>query len=357
MLTVEPITCGRLPESLASDWRRLLALSPPPTFQYDFEYMSNWTSLLRGDWKPLLLVVRRNGHVAGILPLMSRDEKRRGILPYRRVRFLGHDWTDFSFALAAPEDTDAVVRAALSWLFSGRLRWELLVLDDLVEGGPTAIAVESFLLDAHIPCERTVGAYFYIDLDQAWEDVWKQASKKFVRGNVNQARNRLDKAGAWEILANPGWEATEVISRAAPIHRARQGRLGRPSSFEDEASRKFVETVVARNLKLGRFHSHWLRLGDRWIAYLFGFVQAGTHYAWNGAFDPEFARFYPSRLMISEALKYSHREGLKEFNFMRGEAAYKSKWTRTSRGNLRFTVKRRDHLYGKGLFLLEKIVG
>ena len=74
---VKPIYCNVLPNHIYSDWNRLLKKSWSPNFQFDFDYMLEWTKLLRADWKPLILEAQDKNEIKGYFPLMFRDEKRR----------------------------------------------------------------------------------------------------------------------------------------------------------------------------------------------------------------------------------------------------------------------------------------
>ena len=352
-MNVEPVFCATLPASLAPAWGRLLEHSHRPTFQYEFDYMAAWTELLRRDWKPLILLAKEDGALRGIVPLMYRDEKRRGVLPYRRIRFLGSEMTDFSVILARPEDTAAVVHTSLTWLFKGGFRWERLILDDLAEGNPAIGAIEDFLNDNGIEFDLHVGRYYFVDLDQPWDAVWKETSKKFVRRNVNLARNRLSRSGNWRVEANPDWDAQRLVGEAARIHAARQEDLDRESLYADAPARTFVERLIGHNQTKGRFRSHWLMFEGQLIAYIFGFEERGIYYAWNMAFLPAHAHFYPSRFLWARLIRECHERKLREFNMMRGESEYKPKWTKSSRGNLRFTVRRKDHVYGRFVSFLE----
>lgn len=292
----------------------------------------------------------------GIFPLMYLNERRRGLLPYRRIRFLASIHTDFSTVLAGPNDIEPVVEAGLDWLFSGHLRWELCILDDLVEGNPAVAAIEKSLLDKPARYMRTDNRYYYLNLARSWEDICSDMSKKFVHRSTNLARNRITKAGPWDILIDPTWEVGRLIAEAAPIHIARQDELNRPSLYTDVDSRHFLLSLFQYNRDQNRFRSYWLKFQDTLVAYLFGFVNEGVFHAWNMAFRPEFGEFFPSKLLMLEIIRDCHRQGLKEFSFMRGELEYKAKWTKSYRANIRLTIHNRSTLYGRSVQALESLL-
>jgi CelD/BcsL family acetyltransferase involved in cellulose biosynthesis len=354
MVTVEPIFFFRLPSSLRETWDSLLAHSFPPTFQYEFEWVSAWTEYLSRDWHPFFLTVKSRDDVRGIIPLMYRDEKRRNILPFRRVKFLASDQADFSLVLADQKDMLLVVDAALSWLYSGKLRWELLILDHLVEGNPAVGAIINWLRAHNVKNEQHQGKYHYINLARPWEEIWKEISWKYVRRNANLARNRISRAGSWQIEINPDWDSSLIISRASEIHMKRQEKLGRTSPYFDKNYRLFLKRMIDFAHANQMFQSHWLKFRDQYIAYTFGFSQNGMYYGWQMAIDTDHESFYPMRLLLIEAIQLYHQKGFFEFNLGTGEAEYKTKWTKYSRKNYRFNFKNDKNIYGKAIFFLEK---
>jgi len=356
MLNVDPVLSDNFLDDLYSVWSELYAKSPGPTFQFDPECVKAWTENLSQQWKTLVLKVSDNDRVIGLFPLMYRDEKRKGLLPYRRVRFLGSLNTDFNVVLAEAKDVEQVITAALDWLFSGSFRWELMILDDLPDDSPVPGIIQSRLDAISADYEKHEGKYYYVDLDRPWEEAWLEMSKKFVRRNTNLARNRITKAGQWEVAINPDLPTKRLIEQAAIMHKDRQSELERESFYSSPESARFVERIIDRNREMGRFCSYWLKLEGSPIAYMFGFEQDNVFYAWNMAFDPQHSNLFPSKLLMLEIIKDCHARGLKEFNFMRGETEYKSKWTKHHRINHRFKIKNKKSLYGKTISALESMV-
>ena len=356
MISVEPIFFNKALGEIESSWRRLQALSFRPHFQYDYEYMTAWNEHLRKDWNPFVLKIKESGVIKGIVPLMYRDEKRRGIFPYRRVRFLGSTNTDFSMFLTANEDTKEVVTASLEWLFSGKFRWELIILDDLVEGNAAVDIIKAWLDHNAVRYSEMKGKYYYLDLNRPWKEVLQETSKKFVRRNTNLARNRINKYGNWKAVVNPFWETQRLINMATQMHIKRQSDLKRNSFFDSSQARTFFFFVIEHFKNNGMFRSYWLQFDNNYIAYMFGFEQDEVFYAWNMAFDPNYSNFFPSKLLLLEIVKDCYQRGLKEFNFMRGESDYKEKWTKHFRINYRFTIKNIKSTYGKAIYLMESVL-
>ncbi|HEX5138924.1 MAG TPA: GNAT family N-acetyltransferase [Planctomycetota bacterium] len=354
MILIEPRFGFRLDGALDAAWRRLQGEAASPTFQHDPEHVAAWLRHLGEGYTPLLLVAREGTGIAGIVPLMFLDGRRRGLLPYRSVRFLADLHADYAAVLASPERAGEVLAATFAWLFEAEWRWEALVLDNL-RGEDPADAARAWLEEKGVPHALAGGLYYHVDLARPWEDVMADTSHRFVRKNVNLARNRLGRAGGYEVEASTAWEAGRVLAEAAPIHAARQQQMGRASLLSDPRGLAFLDAIIRHHTARGRFRAYWLRSRGRTIAYMLGFEDRGVYHAWNMAFDPEAAAFYPSRLLIHEILRDCHARGLGEFDFMRGEADYKSKWTAAARPRTKLVVKNRTTTYGRAVHFLESV--
>jgi CelD/BcsL family acetyltransferase involved in cellulose biosynthesis len=269
------------------------------------------------------------------------------------VRFLAD--VDYAPVLAAPEHAGGTMAATLEWLFAAGWRWEELRIDNLLASSPSAEAAVAWLRRRRVAHVADGGAYFYVDLARPFDEVMAETSRRFVRKNVNLARNRLSRAGGYDVEATTDADGERVAATAGPIHAARQAQLGRASFLADPSGRKFLAEVVAHHGARGRFRAYWLRHGGRPVAYMLGFEDAGIYHAWNMAFDPAAEDFYPSRLLIHEILADCHRRGVREFDFMRGEADYKPKWTNHSRPRQKLVVRNRATVYGRALHFLEAV--
>ena len=82
------------------------------------------------------------------------------------------------------------------------------------------------------------------------------------------------------------------------------------------------------------------RVGGRLASYLVGFEAWGVLYAWNIAHDPSYGAASPGKALLGSVIEecFSDR-AIKEFNIMRGDTAYKRKWTGTTRDLLDIRVR------------------
>lgn len=337
--------------------REFIPFSSVPTMNIDHEFIQLYNRYLLKNWNPLFIEVTKDNKTIGLVPLMYLNKRRKGIIPYRRMRFFGSLSSDFCDIYAKNENEKAeVIKVAFNWLFGQSFRWEEMVLDDLLEETGIVKPLEGYLNDNRVKFELEKGKYFHINLERSWEEIEQGMSNSFVWKNVRLAKNRITNSGRWEIHYNPELNADEIMKKVKPIHSSRQDSLGRDSSFIDSSVMQFYSELIDAYIKRKQFNTFWLLFEDRIIAYMLGFYLNNVFYWWNTAFLPEYKEFYPTRLLQYHALEYMHGNAYREFNFMRGESDYKDKWTNTTRTNYRFRIYNNKSIYGKALLGVEKLI-
>lgn len=344
-----------LSDSLLVDIENLSKYSDVPQINITAVFLEAFNKFLIADWEPLFVKVINveSGEVLGIVPLMFHSLKRKGVLPYRVIKFFGSTFSDFHDIYSKQENKDIVIASVLDWLFA-KFKWQEIILDDLLDSASINEPLLNYLNSHNLRYSHEKGKYFYISLIRDWNEIESDTSKSFVWKNVRLAKNRINKAGNWEIEYNPLLNEDEILNKVAPIHINRQEALGKESVFKDQLYISAYKKIIQHALQLEQFQTFWLRFDGKDIGYMLGFYLKGVFYWWSTGFLEEFKKYYPSRLLQFYVLKHMHENGYKEFNFMRGESGYKDKWTKTSRTNHRIRVYNNKNLYGKAIGIFDK---
>lgn len=156
------------------------------------------------------------------------------------------------------------------------------------------------------------------------------------RRKRHRIRQRLERLGEQhEVAFEPHTGATLEggLTRFVDVHRRRwdasadamQGQLVEPTreAFLLDAARALD---AAGHLRLVT-----LQADGRTAAANLDYEFAGRLYMFKTAFDPDFGRFAPGHLLVSHVFDRGLERGVHEFDFMRGEHAYKSGWTNRTR--------------------------
>jgi CelD/BcsL family acetyltransferase involved in cellulose biosynthesis len=79
-------------------------------------------------------------------------------------------------------------------------------------------------------------------------------------------------------------------------------------------------------LEAGLLRLNVLRLDGRAVAVYYGFTHRERAYYYLGGFDPEFSALSPGTLAVAYAIEQALAEGVKTFDFLRGDERYKYLW-------------------------------
>ncbi|MEA2599824.1 MAG: hypothetical protein QOF89_816 [Acidobacteriota bacterium] len=326
--SVEEVTrIGDL-EGLREEWAALCDRSPRATpFQRPEWLIPWWRAFPPGE--PWVLVVRREGRLAGLAPLLlySGDGGRT-------VGFCGGGVSDYCDLVAGPDGEEAT-RALLTFLVERRERWDVCDLEPLPEGSPLLRAdpPEGFAAVVE-PRDVCLG----LDLPERVEDLGavvrtRQLSnlRKYRRHAETLGELRLEAAGeeSWE-------ESLEVLIR---FHLARREETGQPGMLGGEALRAFHREVAAGFLGRGALGLYVLRLDGEPLAALYGFREKGTFCAYMQGFDSAVAKLSPGVMVTGGAVEDAIRRGCRRFDFLRGREAYKTWWGARERPTFRWRFR------------------
>ena len=122
------------------------------------------------------------------------------------------------------------------------------------------------------------------------------------------------------------------------LHRARWSVKGRPGVLKDQAIQQFHREAAWSLLAGGALRLYGMRLEGRLIAVIYGFMRAKQRACYYLAgFDPAHRKLSLGMLMIGHALEEAIREGSTEFDFLRGQEAYKYEWGAKDRPTYRLS--------------------
>jgi len=168
------------------------------------------------------------------------------------------------------------------------------------------------------------GVSLGVQLAPTWEEQQARLRKKLVADTRRCARRLGEDAGEPAVeRVRDAAEARATLDFIVRHHRARNAELGRPSMFDDDATRDFYGALVERCLDDDRLHLSRLRAGDRTIAAHLGFSLGHRFQYYLPVFDPEMARYSPSRVLLFRLIEESIEAGVRYLDLGRGELDYK----------------------------------
>jgi CelD/BcsL family acetyltransferase involved in cellulose biosynthesis len=127
----------------------------------------------------------------------------------------------------------------------------------------------------------------------------------------------------------------EHLDALVRLHGARWRSRGESGVLAGEAVQRFHEAAVPALFEAGIVRFYGLRLDGRIVSSWYGFHAHGVCYAYLTGFEPGTEGLQPGTLLVGHALEAAEREGLAEFDFLRGREAYKYLWGAIDRPGLK----------------------
>ena len=330
-LSMEVISDYDVFVSLEAEWNDTVdrAALPHPFLRH--EWVRTWWDAFGAGSTLHIVVVRANGRIAAIAPLM-RDVTTMYGIPARRIRFIHNDHTprtDFIIATDAADSYDVI------WNTLRRdTAWDVLQLSQIERTSATHARIGE--LAAADGCRMGVwtgGDSPFLTLARSWEHYFASLPAKF-RSNLRNRLSRLVKIGepTLEMLT----DADAILAAQADAWRLESSGWKQESGTaitSDPAVHRFYASLIERGAAAGWLHLLFLRVGDRRIATSYGATYNGRLMLFKTGYDPEYSTCSPFKLLTYFALQDACARGLMELDFLGDAEPWKLEWTSTTRGH------------------------
>lgn len=327
---LDPVT--ELP-GLRAEWNGLLGRSRANTPFLTWEWMSLWWRHYGQGLVPFLLACRDGaGRLVGIAPLAISRPRAGGVIPLRRLGFLGSnevcsDYLDFP---AEPGCEREVVERFLEFILARQSSWDLLSLSSVPESSPTlsVITERARALGMRLhPHEHSTCAYI------SWNGRWEEflaTRPKSLRRHLRQQMKRLTAEG--DVRLSWVEEPAALPSAFERFVAMRRRRWRHRGSFGSEKFLAFHSDVSRAFLENGWLDLSELRVGERVVAMRYAFRYDGRIFGYLPAFDLDWAKFGVGIMALALCIEQALGAG-REFNLLRGISPHKLRWATGTRQN------------------------
>lgn len=275
-----------------------------------------WSQFGRGHL--MVLAARRQGRLAGVLPVAARAGVRASLA----------NWHTPAFAPVAESD-HARAQLARGLLDGGGHRVELRFLD---RGERTHEAFMATAREAHWRViDRTLEASPYLEIRGDWASYAATRRGAFL-ADMRRRRRRLEERGAVTVEVSDGTERlAALLDEGFRIEGSGWKSASGTAISSHAETATFYRDLARWAAERGWLRLAFLRVEGRAVAFHFNLVFGGVHYNLKGGYDPEYARFAPSRLLHRELIEGAHRDGLSSYEFLGAAEPWKLEWTATTR--------------------------
>ena len=333
----QTVDCVRTTEDLdrvAEEWRQLFHRSGCRNVFLSYEWMSSWWRHWGDSHRLLILLVRdREGRLAAVAPFYLKRSVLGAFGP-RALRFIGTQWvgSDHLDLLVVPGSEEAAVETVVGAVRARRDAWDYIELADGAEDSPVfsrlrrafkgAGMTEQFVHEETCPS---------LLLPTSFEDLLAGLGSN-QRYNFRRRRRALEREAGMVFHAIQG--GSKLYDRFADVVRLHQLRFDsrhRHTFFPTAAIQRFHAEVLQQLEAVGMARVFVLESKGKAIAALYGFSVGKTFAFYQCGMDPAWARLSVGLVMMGCALEEAIRTGHDEFDFLRGDEAYKFQWTKQVR--------------------------
>jgi CelD/BcsL family acetyltransferase involved in cellulose biosynthesis len=317
--------------AMQADWNDAVTRAAIPHPFLTHEWVRTWWDAFGAGATLHILVVRREGRITAVAPLMRDTTTMYGI-PARRIRFIQNDHTprtDFIVASDAAESYAAIWESLRN---DGG--WDLLQLNQIENTSPTIAQIRGRATadGCRIGMWKS-GDSPFLAFGESWDGYFASLPAKF-RSNLRNRLSRLVKLGepALEIIT----DRDAILAAQDDAWRLEASGWKKESGTaitSDPAVHRFYASLIERGTAAGWLHLLFLRVGDKRIATSYGATFDGRLMLFKTGYDPEYATCSPFKLLTYFALQDAYAKGLVELDFLGDAEPWKMEWTSTSRGH------------------------
>jgi len=329
------------PYDMEEEWNELLAQSASHVPFLRSEYLAEWwTTRGGGEWPDdaelAILTAHEEGKLVGIAPLfIAEHEDKKQLLLLGSIEI--SDYLDF---ICRSDDTERFCRELLSYIKENFIETGRIAgvdLYNIVEDSPTLKALEEAAKAADIEFEdKKLQHSPYIPLPGDWETYLQSLDKK----QRHEIRRKMRRAGE-------GQEALEVYitTEAGRLEDDMEDFL--ELMAQDEVKEDFLSPLMREQMKSimrcafteGCLQLAFLVIGGNKVAAYMSFDFLNRIWVYNSGLDRRYMAYSPGWVLLGHLLQMAIERGKEEFDFMRGDEAYKYKFGAVDRHIMRATLR------------------
>jgi CelD/BcsL family acetyltransferase involved in cellulose biosynthesis len=304
----------RDPERLlqfAPEWSAFARSQPNVTpFQLP-EWLLTWWSHF-GSGSPRVFVFRERECV-GVLPCFLHQWEGK-----RQLTLMGSGISDYLDPIFVASEEPAIL-SCLRQELAATEDWEVCNWQDLAYDTPLAsLGEERWTLQRQ---EEVVCRV--IEFEGAFEQYWEERPHHLQRSVRYGDKALRDGSLEFHVTCCAEESSLQALIR---LHSARWRAHGEPGTIAINHSEKLLSDIARRFAQENMLRIFSVCYQGQVAAMILGFVYQQVVHGYLTGFDPAYKQRSLASVLLRESVKDCWRQGVRAWNFGRGDEAYKSEW-------------------------------
>jgi CelD/BcsL family acetyltransferase involved in cellulose biosynthesis len=314
------------------DWTDLVRADPGGTFFHRPRYLKLYWEEFGTAPEHLLLAFAE-----------EEDGRQVGAVAFERdgsvLRFLGGtEVTDYMGPVALPAAKGAMAKELVTALVA-RDDWSEADLWGLAEDAGwfallgDAAAAEGLAVE-EAPDHDGVAPF--LALPDTWDGYLSDLPSK-LRHEIRRKANKLEaETGGYRIVTADAVSLLPMLDRFVELHRMSEGPKG---VFMVPGMEIFFRRL-GEAFSDGTFRLTMIEVDGQLAAGTIGFVDGGTSFLYNSAFDRSWGALAPGMVLVGEDIRLAIEAGCHGFDLLKGDYAYKYRFGAEARRVRRLVARR-----------------
>ncbi len=303
--------------AVTSEWPDLFAKSATQSIFLSLPWQTAWAINCCGsvDEHPVLTVREdSDGSLRGIAPLIHN--KNKGAVTFG----LDYNVTDYQDILSIPGEEEAVWDAILE--HGAAAGWASIELIGVRDDSPSTQILESRAAEHGWQADRSVWDVSpYVELPESWDEHVQSLSKK-DRHELRRKLRRLEASGEAEYRVYD--KEHDELPDALGAFVSLMGKSNEAKSdFLTPERRSFLETLTRTMADADSLQLAFLDVGGKPVSATMSFLEGDRLLLYNSGYDPEYRHLSVGLLLKAYELRGAIEQGLREYDFLRGNEPYK----------------------------------
>ncbi len=314
---IKVINCMEELAGHKEEWKKILTDNRNSNPFLEFDWIENWWNFFGKGHSLFVLVMQMQDRIVGFCPFMIMHH-----LFFQEIAFIGYPDASYMDFILAGENRDRSIEASLDYIQKLRGSFILHLHGIHEEAYSDKVLINYF--------NQNKGGFFvrsfedpFIPIDRDFTSYLKKRSKYSSIKTLIRSRIKLESVANVTYKQLSDSEFDDIIH----LYEKKWKKKYDASNFLKRNHQDFFRTIADDTIMSFRVMAYGLKLGNRLIAFIYGFLCNGTYYLYRISHDNDFSVYGPGKIILMKLIEDCFQNNILVVDLGLGYARYKSEWT------------------------------